>query len=292
MSISALAVAIATCAFAFLMYRRIAQRLDGLSMAHLTLSRTLQHMVSASMSTQPIQQTETGINDSMNEIDDNQQKSIVINDNLGVRRIPVSDDDQSSSASNDDSDSDEDDDGTSNDTDEDNDSEMSQEDTPKLKNLNIMESLDDDNDEDDHLLTLELVASDGDAEEHSNDARVVELNSQEDDEQEEENDDSESDSDDEELDEMDDVEEANSSETQNEDEDVKDRSLTMSGEINAEEIDDIVAFSNPGQNHYNTDLKQQKVETLRKMALEKHLADEESIKKMKKPQLVNILNSQ
>ena len=50
---SALFVAIATCAFVFLMYKRVTARLDGLTQAQLGLSRTLQHMVSASLGNPP-----------------------------------------------------------------------------------------------------------------------------------------------------------------------------------------------------------------------------------------------
>jgi len=299
MSITALAVAIATCAFAFLMYRRITHRLDGLSMAHLTLSKTLQHMVSASMTTQPF--PEPAINqEHLNETLDNQQKkSIVLNDNLGVTRIPVSDDDQTTSISNEDSDSDnlEDDDDVSSD----NTSEMSDNDTNSLKNLNIMESLDDDPTE--HLLTLELVASDRDVDNNSDEERIVELKDktheeQNDEQNQDDSDDSDDSDDDEELDEDDDIEDTKDFEqTQKQAKDVKESILSLTDgnnfdNIDGDEKDDIIAFSNSSENHYQTDLKQQKVETLRKMALDMNLTDEDSVKKMKKTQLVNMLNSQ
>jgi len=283
MSITALAVAIATCAFAFLMYRRISQRLDGLSLAHLTLSRTLQHMVSASMPGQSgagLSQAQVSETNS-SAIDTDENKNIILSDELGVRRIPVSDDEHSEV------DSEQSDDGEEDDSsDGESDTQRSQASTPLLRNLNLMEQ------EDATLLTLELVPSENEDGLHVSDeqdvARIVEMEEEQ----------SASDEDESGLELDDDDEDEEEEEVGDNDADSKistssvpvEQSQDTSNEV---ETDEIVAFTNPTQNHqHQTDLKLQKVETLRKMALEQNLGDEETLKKMKKPQLMSMLGGQ
>jgi len=282
MSISALVVAIATCAFAFLMYRRISQRLDGLSMAHLTLSRTLQHMVSASMPQQSAQPPSSALGTDSDELPETDQKSIVLNEELGVRRIPVSDDETSQDSS--DNSDDEDNDDDSDESESGSDTEGSQANTRILRNLNIMETIGSVDHEDDTLVALELVASEN--EEESNvsvgrgESRIVEMDNESNASEEEESD--------LELDEDD----GNGSEDESGHKDVTTEVANDSSEQNANvnETDEIVAFSNASHNHHQTDLKLQKVETLRKMALEQNLGDEDSIRKMKKQQLMSMLS--
>jgi len=294
LSISSLAVAIATCAFAFLMYRRISQRLDGLSMAHLTLSRTLQHMVSATMpqpGTQPSNQPLEGDLVESSEVD---QKNIVLSEETGVKRVPVSDDDESE-----DEDSEQSEENTEeSDTDNDDDTARSAASTPVLRNLNIMEPIESvDHDNDGALLTLELVHSENECEPNTPDepqeARIVEI-------------DKESVHTNEESDlELDDEESSNNDEEAYYDDypdnQTESSNLSVTRESNSErsvqntdteQPDDIVAFTNTSPNNPISDLKLQKVETLRKMALEQNLGDEETIRKMKKPQLMSMLSGQ
>jgi hypothetical protein len=278
MSISAVAIAIATCAFVFLMYRRVSQRLDGLSVAHLTLSRTLQHMVSASM---PPQNTMPPASVTGSElVHDDEQRNIIIDEAVGVRRIPVSDDDSTENSVNDSEESEDDNDS---DTDNDYESEASQA-TSVIRSLNIMESI---NDSDETMLPLELVASEDD-EPNDNmglESRIVELNV----DASPINDTSSSVNSDEDLEDDSDDEDRN-----DEDEEANENADQPSKEQQEEADDvpqDIIPFSNAANSHHHqTDLKLQKVEALRKMALEMNLADEESLKKMKKPQLMNMLN--
>jgi hypothetical protein len=101
---SALFVAIATCAFVFLMYKRVTARLDGLTQAQLGLSRTLQHMVSASLGNPPGLAGVAGgavVTSDASGSNSFESGQLVPSDgNRGsedaVRRITVSDDDVSS----------------------------------------------------------------------------------------------------------------------------------------------------------------------------------------------------
>ena len=290
-SISALVVAIATCAFAFLMYRRISERLDGLSMAHLTLSRTLQHMVSSTMPQHEVPSSNEVANTQSVDPNMTEQRNIVLNETLGVRRVAVSDDDNSNEES--DQSEDEEDDGDTS-----SDSERSQESTPPLRSLNLTDAIDitEDNDNNMTLMTLQIVASENEEEtdnvNEEGEPRIVEMDQASDDN----NDESDLELDDEETSNND--EEAyyddypdNQTESSNlavAQESNSDRSVQST---ETEQPDDIVAFTNTSQSHPISDLKLQKVETLRKMALEQNLADEETIKKMKKPQLMSMLNS-
>lgn len=291
MSITALVVAIATCAFAFLMYRRVSQRLDSLSLAHLTLSRTLQHMVSASMPEQNSHTSSEALDAVLVPKIETDQKNIIFNDELSVRRIPVSDDEKSEGET-EQSDDDEEDNGS------DGDSE-SRESTPLLRSLTLVNLMETDNllePQDDTLLTLELVPSENEdgnnVSDEQDDARIVEMENDSDLSDDNESDmDLEDDDEDGEDDER--HEDFDKNQTQNQ-LPIRSTSEEQSQQSSSvAEIDEIVALTSSTHNYsYQTDLKLQKVETLRKMALEKNLADEESLKKMKKSQLVSMLGAQ
>jgi hypothetical protein len=140
--------------------------------------------------------------------------------------------------------------------------------------------------EDDTLLTLELVASENEEESNASaeheESRIVEMDNESSASEEEESD--------LELDEDDGNESEAELDHQEPTTDVTNDNSEQSAGING--TDEIIAFSNSSHNHHQTDLKLQKVEALRKMALEMNLADEESLKKMKKPQLMSMLSGQ
>lgn len=271
-SIGALIASIATCVFVFLMYKRVNTRLDGLTQAHLGLSRTMQNFVSASLHNQNIQSGEVVETSDFPYSSEQQLTTINVSDednrliNRNIQRIPVSDDsDDSEDDSKDDSEDDSEGDISDNDSEGDSDIEDNNDineptiikvEDELVRKIEIDESWNNEN----TSQPLEIVddlntnSSEGSLSEDISGLDIIDS-------------------------EQDDNDNENVSDGENQ---IRYNS--------AEEKQDNAQNEEINTSSFELDLRQQKVESLRKMALEMNLVDEENVKRIKKHQLVAMLS--